>query len=191
MSTDFNSKQTKQILQLLIYARLLTPCYHTNASGIPLEMQIDRTIFKLYFLDVGLLNYLLQINWSEIKKSDENSLMSKGIMAKQFAAQHLAYLENGLESPKLFYWLRDKKSENAELDFIINFKNKVLPIEIKSGESGSLKSLIQFVYDKKIKQALRFDLKYRPEVLSKTADQKNLKFMIQKLKHTQMFHFRY
>ncbi|MBW2742126.1 MAG: AAA+ family ATPase, partial [Deltaproteobacteria bacterium] len=56
------------------------------------------------------------------------------------------------------YWLREKKSANAEVDYVISQGNKVLPVEVKSGKSGSLKSLQQFVLKKHTTAAIRFDL---------------------------------
>jgi len=44
------------------------------------------------------------------------------------------------------------------VDFLIQSKNLIIPVEVKSGKSGSLKSLQQFMYEKKAKKALRFDL---------------------------------
>jgi len=58
----------------------------------------------------------------------------------------------------LHYWLREKKSSNAEVDYVIGSAGLVLPVEVKSGTSGSLKSLQQFVYSKDINLAIRFDL---------------------------------
>ena len=79
-------------------------------------------------------------------------------MAEQFIAQHLAYRQEGLEPPHLFYWLRQNKSANAEVDFVTSIGKTIVPIEVKAGKSGAMKSLLQFVVDKQATRACRFDL---------------------------------
>jgi len=58
---------------------------------------------------------------------------------------------------ELNYWLREGRSSNAELDFVIALASKIVPIEVKSGATGSLKSLHQFMGSKKAPFAIRFD----------------------------------
>lgn len=65
---------------------------------------------------------------------------------------HQAYL-----SPELFYWSRGKKSSNAEVDFIIQHKNKIYPIEVKAGKAGTLKSIQVYLYEKKLTNGIRFN----------------------------------
>jgi hypothetical protein len=60
--------------------------------------------------------------------------------------------------PDLNYWLREGRSNNAEIDFVISKGQQILPIEVKAGKSGTLKSLQQFILKTKVSQALRFDL---------------------------------
>lgn len=163
ISTDFQSRDIRKVLWLLKQARILHFCYHTNASALPLSAQSDQSVFKLYFLDVGLFNYMTGVTWDSIRNLKDSELITKGTIAEQFAAQHLAYLDKGLEEPSLFYWLRDKKTENAEVDFVISRLEKIIPLEVKSGQSGRLKSLVQFVEKNKTAEAFRFDLKDRSQ----------------------------
>ena len=58
---------------------------------------------------------------------------------------------------ELTYWLREGRSSNAEVDYVVSFNGKIIPIEIKSGATGSLKSLHQFVGEKSVSRAVRFD----------------------------------
>ena len=67
-------------------------------------------------------------------------------MAEQFIGQHLAFLDPG--KPSLHYWLREGKSENAEVDYVVAQNGKILPIEVKAGAAGSLKSIHQFCHEK-------------------------------------------
>ncbi|MCP5049733.1 MAG: AAA+ family ATPase, partial [bacterium] len=57
-----------------------------------------------------------------------------------------------------FYWLREGRPANAEIAFIVQLSGGMVPVEVKAGAAGSLKSLHRFVYEKKLKFAVRFDM---------------------------------
>jgi|SRR5690606_17480266 len=78
--------------------------------------------------------------------------------AEQFVAQHLAYLHNEKRGPELFYWLRDKGSQKSEIDFLIQRKDQIIPIEVKSSAAGHLKSLFYFAKEKRKKKAIKISL---------------------------------
>ncbi len=158
ISPDHRSGDVKAAIDLLIKARLLLPCYHTDCSGLPLKAGRNDRIYKLYFLDVGLFNYVCGLEWADISRLTERELIHEGGLAEQFVAQHMAYRFGGLEPPELFYWLRESRSANAEVDFVISMQQQIVPIEVKSGKSGSLKSLQQLMGQNHLTTALRFDL---------------------------------
>jgi predicted AAA+ superfamily ATPase len=60
--------------------------------------------------------------------------------------------------PQLYYWQRESKSSNAEIDFLIQKENKIIPIEIKSGTSGKMQSLYLFMNEKKLDYGIRCSL---------------------------------
>jgi hypothetical protein len=68
----------------------------------------------------------------------------------------LAFLHPG--KPSLHYWLREGKVDNAEVDFVVVTDGKILPVEVKAGAAGSLKSVHQFCLEKNCSVALRLDL---------------------------------
>jgi hypothetical protein len=146
----------RAMIDLLIKAQVVLPIWHSHCSGLPLGADINDTVFKLAFLDVGLANYFCGIGWQDLNNSDDKKLINEGGVAEQFIAQQLAWL--GAGKPELTYWQRERSSSNAEVDFVQAFGNAIFPIEVKSGKSGSLKSLQQFILKKQVKQALRFDL---------------------------------
>jgi predicted AAA+ superfamily ATPase len=156
LDSDLSTREIKESLELLKRAGLITYCYHSNCSGLPLRSQKNYKIFKLYFLDLGLMNAIHGIDWIHLHSSDL-MLLTKGVMAEQFVAQHLTYLKGGFEEPELFYWLRDQEANKAEVDFVVVLKSNIVPIEVKSGSSGSLKSLTLFAKEKKSKIAYRLD----------------------------------
>ncbi len=152
------SRDTRRILELLVDARVLLPCLHSEANTAPLAGEVDSTIFKLYFLDVGLVNAIMRLDFEIIDQEMKNNFNTKGMIAEQFVAQHLAYLENESIGPELCYWLRDKGSQKGELDFLIQKNDQIIPIEVKASEAGHLKSLFYFSKEKNKKYAIKISL---------------------------------
>ena len=134
----------------------MLPAYHVPCTGLPLRAYRKQRVCKLFFVDVGLALYLSGVEWGDLKAS-EVKLLNRGNISEQFIAQHLAYSQQGLEAPELHYWLREGKSTNAEVDFVIASKGSVLPVEVKAGKAGSLRSLHQFIAHHSVTQAIRFD----------------------------------
>ena len=164
---DDRARELKHAVELLIKARVIFPVYHTRAASVPLGAGKADRIYKLYFLDVGLMNHVCGINNISAEFMRERSFINEGKMAEQFIAQHLLYLEARNKTPDLYYWLREKRKGNAEVDFLIQntaggssgFRNNtIVPVEVKAGKTGSLKSLQRFVYEKHVDSAIRFDL---------------------------------
>ncbi|MFQ5640455.1 MAG: ATP-binding protein [bacterium] len=158
ISRDDKARELHAAVDLLSKAGLITPVCHSGCSGIPLHAQADLSKFKLLFLDIGLMNRVCGLDWLAISSMDERKLVNEGSIAEQFIGQHLLYRNDGQEAPKLHYWLRERKTSNAEVDYVISRGNVILPVEVKAGKSGSLKSVLQFVFDKKAQLAIRFDL---------------------------------
>ncbi|MGK5082250.1 AAA family ATPase [Bdellovibrionota bacterium FG-1] len=160
LARDERARETRAALELLAKARLITRIHHSSCAGIPLAAQADQDRYKIIFLDVGLLNRLLGLDWQSIGSMDERTLINEGPLAEQFVGQELLVAggEAGLEESRLFYWLRENKSSNAEVDYVLAHGRRIVPIEVKAGKSGTLKSVVQFVEEKKVDIAIRLDL---------------------------------
>ena len=158
ISGDDKARELKTSIDLLAKAGLIAPVHHSSCSGIPLNSQVDFTKYKLLFLDIGLANRVFGLEWTAISSLDERKLVNEGPIAEQFIGQHLLYRNGDQESPKLFYWLRERKTSNAEVDYVISRGNTIFPVEVKAGKSGTLKSMLQFAVDKKAQVGVRFDL---------------------------------
>jgi len=141
-------------VKLLDMAGVLSVARSTNAMNPPLFSGVDSKAFKLYVLDCGVLNALSKVSLTslDVRFSNEDDI------SEQFVAQHLKYMGPTYEPPELYYWLREGKANNAEVDFLYQSKNTIVPIEVKSGSSGKLRSLHQYMYRSKAKLAVRFDL---------------------------------
>jgi predicted AAA+ superfamily ATPase len=158
IDSNAQAKDTRRVIELLIDARVLLPCLHSDGNNIPLLGEADSSIQKLYFLDVGLMNCLMRLDLEAIDLEFENNFNTKGIISEQFVAQHLAYIYGGSIPPELFYWLKDKGSQKGEIDFLLQNKNKITPIEVKSTKGGHLKSLFYFAKEKKKTNAIKISM---------------------------------
>jgi len=158
LSPGDRANEIKRAIDILSHSRIITKAMHTDASGLPFKAGVNEKFCKLFFVDIGLFNYLSGLQWDHISSLQDRELINEGALAEQFIAQHLAYRYSGLEAPDLYYWLREESSQNAEVDFITQVGRDIIPIEVKSGKSGSLKSLQQFNLKKNNAYAIRFDL---------------------------------
>ena len=158
ISRDNRAAQVKKSISLLVKARICHQVKHSHCTALPLAAESSDSVHKMIFMDIGLVNHICGCDWRTMAAFDDRQLVNEGGIAEQFVGQHLIDISGGLDQPSLHYWLREKKSSNAEVDYVIGLAGLVLPVEVKSGTSGSLKSLQQFVYNKDINLAIRFDL---------------------------------
>lgn len=160
ISQQETSTKIKETLQLLSLAKVITPIFHTSASGLPLATNANLDVYKCLFLDIGLMNRSLGLDWAAISSLNERKLINEGGLAEQFIGQHLLYRQGGNVEPMLHYWLREERSKNAEVDYVISQGDWIVPVEVKAGKSGSLKSILQFCYLKEPKLVIRFDMNF-------------------------------
>ena len=146
----------REDIELLTRAKVVHKVCHSSANGVPVQAEEDQDKFKLLFLDGGLSLAMSGLSYKHVKSSSLNSLIDEGSIAEQFAGQHLLTLMYDRANRSLNYWMREKKSANAEVDYVFSVGSSIVPIEIKAGASGSLKSLHQFMHEKKLKLAVRF-----------------------------------
>ena len=155
ISRENRSRSVKTAIDLLVKARVCHQVFDGNCSGVPLFADIHENVYKLIFMDVGLAAHLTGLDWIALNSLDGDNLVNEGKLAEQFVGQHLL---QPLEPPQLTYWLREQKTANAETDYVTASGNLVVPIEVKAGKSGTLKSLHQFAARKKSPLCVRFDL---------------------------------
>jgi predicted AAA+ superfamily ATPase len=157
ISRHDQSVTVKKDIELLAMARVISKVIHSHCSGLPLQADLEEKVYKLLFLDIGLMNAICGLDWRNISQMDEVKLINQGAIAEQFIGQHLQAMLANKPNRELNYWLREGKATNAELDFVIAIGGEIVPIEVKSGATGSLKSLHQFMGSKKARIAVRFD----------------------------------
>jgi len=154
LSKDMASPRVAQALAQLDMARVIHKVVRTAANGIPLSAEENVKFFKLLFLDVGLVSTMMNISWQAMQ--EDLLLINQGALAEQWVGQELLSSLDGHLPPHLHYWAREARSSSAELDYIIA-NNKPVPVEVKAGKSGSLKSLHLFMKEKTSDIAVRLN----------------------------------
>ena len=145
VSDSLKKRELAPALDLLVKAGIVHKVIHSAAQGLPLGAQADLDRFKLLFVDVGLGQTMLGTGQEGWIIDPVNACVNKGGCTEAFIGQELmAYADSDMRTT-LYYWLREARSSNAEVDYVSPLDGKAIPIEIKSGATGSLKSLHLFL----------------------------------------------
>ena len=154
-SPELNRLQVKDALELLTMAGLIIPVTHTAANGIPLGAEINPKMRKFIVFDSGIFQRLLGLNFSEVILSDDFQSINKGAIAELNVGLELIKSASCYQRQTLYYWHREAKSSNAEVDYLIQRELNILPIEVKAGTKGSMQSLYLFMDAKKTEKGIR------------------------------------
>ena len=113
-SREDRSRDIKAAIELLAKARVCIRVFASHCSGVPLNAEMNEFVYKLLFLDAGLLNHLCGVNWTALNRMDDVQLVNEGPVAEQFVGQHLAYASQGKDAPQLVYCLREGRTPMAK-----------------------------------------------------------------------------
>lgn len=138
----YRSREMSEAFSVLEKAFLLQRVYPSSALAPPIENNYRRQP-KLLFLDVGLVCHALRASQAVFSATELIDAF-QGQIAEQLVGQSLLSLSFH-QRTGLSYWLRDKKGASAEIDFVLPYKDVIVPIEVKSGSSGKLRSLWEFI----------------------------------------------
>ena len=141
---DHRSTEVRPAVEAVEKAGVIRRVFHSAGQALPLATDSNPRIAKLVMLDVGLMHAALRIDAELVQKPDLLAI-HRGAVAEQFAAQEILACGPPDREPELYFWAREERNSQAEVDFLIAAGSKVLPVEIKSGSSGSLKSLNLFL----------------------------------------------
>ena len=141
-NTNYGSREMSEALHTLEKAMLVTLMYPTTAVDLPMLIDRRKTP-RLHVLDTGMLNFFAGVQKEFINAHDLNALY-RGIVAEHAVGQELAAIHTGV-ADKVAFWVREKKQSSAQVDYVIQHDSKIIPIEVKSGEVGRLRSLHEFI----------------------------------------------
>lgn len=151
---DSKARDLKQPLLDLEKAGLVRLVRASHALGVPIASDEREGIFKVQLLDIGLMLNTLGID--SVEALSENILFAnEGALAEQFVGQELLALTPPDATPQLHFWARDRAGAEAEVDFVLPIDGKIIPIEVKAGKTGTLRSLRLFMKERNIPLGVR------------------------------------
>ena len=150
--------QIKRALELLLMSGLVVPVTHTAANGIPLGSEINPKIRRMFMIDTGLFQRVLGLDMSQIFVSSDFKTINRGAMAEIFVGLELMKNASPYHPFSLYFWQREKRQSSAQVDFLVQQGEKIVPIEVKAGRQGAMQSLHLFMQEKKIGRGIRTSL---------------------------------
>ncbi len=141
-NSGYQSREMKRAFEILEQAMIIQRIPATFHAVPPLQPHL-RTSPKLLYLDAGLVTHRLSLDPNSLKTGDLNDLF-RGTLAEQVVGQELM-AQNSLRRDSLAFWHRSQPGSTAETDYCVTLKGQLVPIEVKSGKSGRLRSLFQFM----------------------------------------------
>jgi hypothetical protein len=141
-SSVYGSREMGEALRTLQKARLINLVYPTVQTKLPFMPDVKKSP-RLQVVDTGLFNFYAGIQKDVFNSGDLTDVFSgrviEHIVGQELTANNHELLQNVL------FWVREKEGTSAELDFLMVRDGKAFPVEVKSGKSGKLRSLHQFV----------------------------------------------
>ncbi|MBF0443596.1 MAG: AAA family ATPase [Oligoflexales bacterium] len=138
-------KRTKQSVRLLAQAQILHIVKATTSvEKPPLSAGASDKVFKIVFLDIGLGQQLSGVKMEDLIAAKDFIATYEGKLTEQFIGQELI-ASDPLSSEGLYYWRRNERGSSSEIDYLFSRDGRTLPMEIKSGPAGRLKSLHIFL----------------------------------------------
>lgn len=150
--SNYGSREMSEALRTLEKAMLIQLIYPTTHTKLPILLDQKKSP-RLHVLDTGLMNYFVGIQKEIISTTDLHAVY-EGHMIEHLVGQELIANEYSALSG-LHFWTREKKTSQAEVDYLIVHESKIIPIEVKSGSEGSLKSLHLYMQETNHNLAVR------------------------------------
>ena len=158
VSENANIDQVKEALQLLEMAGLIYPVYQSSANGIPIGAKINRKFTKYLPFDTGVLQRFLGLNIGRILIGETLEQINKSNIVELFVGLEMLKAMPTNSRSNLYYWQREKIGSQAEVDYLIQKSDKIIPIEVKSGTTAKMQSLHLFMKEKQSEYGIRTSL---------------------------------
>ena len=147
-SKTANHLQIKECVDLLEMAGLIYPVTHTSANGFPLQAEQNRKIRKYLIFDTGIYQRFLKLNLNGSFNAESIEQINKGAFAELLAGLEIMKASPVNFPHSLHYWQREKEGSNAEVDYIVQKGQNIVPVEVKANTKGSMQSMYQFLSEK-------------------------------------------
>jgi len=153
-----SNAQVKQALDLLVMAGLVYPITHSAANGIPLGAEINLKFQRFILFDTGLFQRVLNLDAAQILISDHFQTINRGAIAEIFVGLELIKGVSCYNPISLYCWQREKRQGDAQVDYLVQQGEQIVPIEVKAGTQGAMQSLRWFMAEKNIHKGIRTSL---------------------------------
>lgn len=140
--SNYRSREVGEALRMIDRAMLIHLIYPSTSTQIPITTDHKKSPV-LQFIDTGLLNYFVRLQPHFFRHENLHAFY-RGLVAEHIVRQELM-ARNMYDNKKIVFWVREQKQSTAEVDILLPFQDYVIPVEVKSGKSGALRSLHQFV----------------------------------------------
>jgi predicted AAA+ superfamily ATPase len=157
-ATQASNAQVKQALEMLIMAGLVYPVTSSAANGIPLGAEINPKFQRMFLFDTGLFQRVLGLDTFQIFVTDDFKVINRGAIAEIFVGLELIKGSSCYNPISLYYWQREKYQSSAQVDFLVQNGEQILPVEVKAGTQGAMQSLHLFMKEKNITKGIRTSL---------------------------------
>jgi predicted AAA+ superfamily ATPase len=141
-NSAYKSREMGEALRTLEKALLMQLVYPCTSATLPMVPDIKKSP-RLQILDTGLLNYFVGIQKEIIGTYDLNKIYQGTLIEHLVGQELLSFQYNALSA--LQFWVREKKESTAEVDYLFQYDGLIIPIEVKSGKEGTLKSLHSYM----------------------------------------------
>jgi len=158
VETNATTAPIRKALNMLIKAGLAIKVHHTSAQGLPLSAQANTAKFKVLPSDTGLMQRALGLELPQWLASDNTDIINKGGLAEVFAGLELIRNSNPRIKPALHYWHRESRGSSAEIDYVIQRNEEIIPIVVKAGSAGKMRSLHLFLKERNAPRGIRVSL---------------------------------
>jgi hypothetical protein len=141
----FRKRELLPCFSLLVKAGIIHPVYHTSAHGLPLGASVDLEKFKALFLDIGFAQALLGLDLKEWILNPASAFANQGAIVEAFIGQEILAYSHIFQKKMVYYWQQENRTSQAEIDYIVQIGEGIIPIEVKSGTTGHLRSLREYL----------------------------------------------
>ncbi len=127
----------KRAFDLLCKARVISKVSSASPAGLPLGATASSKKFKALMVDIGLWHHLCGLKVDREFALNDLLAIYRGAMAEQFVGQELMVSQES----DIYYWSRQARGSQAEVDYLAVVDGSILPVEVKSSSAGRLKSM--------------------------------------------------
>jgi predicted AAA+ superfamily ATPase len=150
-----NQTQLKESIELLKMAGLVYSATHSSANGLPLAAETNSRYRKLMVFDTGIYQRFLRLDLTSLLLDEKIEQVNKGALAEMFVGIEIVKSQNNRLPAELYYWQREKGGSAAEVDYLIQHGQNIVPVEVKAGTKGAMQSMFLFLAEKQRPYGIR------------------------------------